>query len=275
MSRRTEEFLKAFYADQPFPHETMKENEEEEIEESILPVVSQKRRQSVSKRTFVSLGIVFLAILLVLVIMPKLGSRNYLTASLLLLGLAMLPFFIVFENRKPQARELIILAVLIALAVAGRGAFFMLPQVKPVAAIVIITGIAFGPESGFLVGCFTALVSNIFFSQGPWTPWQMFAFGMIGFIAGLLYRWGLLKKNRWSLALFGFFSIFFIYGGIMNPASVLLFMPTLNKDILLAAFISGAPMDLIHGISTAVFLILFANPFLEKLQRVKQKYGLL
>ena len=109
-----------------------------------------------------------------------LGDRKYYLVSLLLLACAILPFFQLFERRKPQARELVTLAVLCAIAVAGRAAFYMLPQFKPVAAIVIIAGVCLGAQSGFLVGAVSAFVSNFFFGQGPNTPWQMFAFGIIG-----------------------------------------------------------------------------------------------
>lgn len=94
----------------------------------------------------------------------------------------MAPFFLIFEGRKPKARELVIIAVLCAIAIAGRAALFMLPQFKPVIAMTIISGVAFGGETGFLVGAMTMLASNVMFSQGPWTPWQMFAVGIIGFL---------------------------------------------------------------------------------------------
>ena len=100
----------------------------------------------------------------------------------------MIPFAFAFENRKPKARELVIISSLCAIGVVGRTAFFMLPQFKPVAAIVIISGVAFGGETGFLVGAITAFVSNFFFGQGPWTPWQMFSFGIIGFLAGIMFQ---------------------------------------------------------------------------------------
>ncbi|MBQ9108630.1 MAG: ECF transporter S component, partial [Oscillospiraceae bacterium] len=107
----------------------------------------------------------------------------------------MLPFFLVFEGRKPKPRELVVIAVLCAIGVAGRGAFFMLPQFKPVLALTIIAGVAFGGEAGFLVGAVTMLVSNMIFSQGPWTPWQMFSMGAIGFLSGVLFRKGLLRRT--------------------------------------------------------------------------------
>lgn len=70
-----------------------------------------------------------------------------------------------------------VISVLAAIGVAGRAAFFIVPSFKPVAAIVILTGISFGGEAGFLVGCLIMTLSNMFMGQGPWTPWQMFAFG--------------------------------------------------------------------------------------------------
>lgn len=273
MSQKTTDFLTDFYQDarvttsRPISKQEI-EPEQEDIWQT--PV----KRQQISRRTKVALVILFLLVPAVIYFGIQIGDRHYLVISLLLLCLAMLPFFMIFEDRKPQARELIVIAVLVAIAVASRGAFFMLPQFKPVAAIVIISGVAFGAEAGFLVGCLTALVSNIFFSQGPWTPWQMFAFGMIGFVAGLFYRLGWLKTNRVSLCIFGFFSIFFIYGLIMNPASLLMFTSVINPSALIAVFISGAPMDLIHAISTVIFLAVLAKPFLEKLARIKKKYGL-
>ncbi|MEG2639139.1 MAG: hypothetical protein RR992_06475, partial [Clostridiales bacterium] len=99
-----------------------------------------------------------------------LEDRRYYVISLLIIFETMIPFFMVFENRKPQARELILIAVIAAIAVAGRAAFFMVPQFKPVVAIVIIAGVCLGAETGFLVGALTALVSNFFVGQGPFTP---------------------------------------------------------------------------------------------------------
>ena len=119
----------------------------------------------------------------------KIGDRNYWFVSMSLIILAIWLFFSLFESRKPRAREIVPIAVMSAIAAIGRFAFAMLPQFKPVAAIVIITGMSFGPEAGFLTGAVSALVSNFFFGQGPWTPWQMFAFGVLGFLAGLLYKY--------------------------------------------------------------------------------------
>ena len=132
------------------------------------------------------------------------GRAYYLTSTLVIIEI-IIPFLLAFESRKPQARELVVIAVLCAISVAGRAAFFMLPQFKPVMAMTIISGVALGGESGFLVGALSMLVSNMLFSQGVWTPWQMFSMGIIGFLAGVLFRKGLLRRTLGSLCTFGAF----------------------------------------------------------------------
>lgn len=243
-------------------------------EKVILPV-RQEEKQKLQKRTMAAAGLILLAIPLTLFIsVYYLGSRRYNIISLIVLLETMLPFFLIFEGRKPKARELVILAVLCAMGVAGRAAFFMLPQFKPVIALTIIAGVAFGGESGFLVGAMTMLVSNVLFSQGPWAPWQMFAMGIIGFLAGVLFRKGLLRRKRLSLCIFGGLSAVFIYGGIMNPAAALLSASKLNWNMLMAYYLTGFHLDCIQGAATWLFLWFAGEPMLEKLDRVKVKYGL-
>ena len=233
-------------------------------------------RQKPSRRTYCAVGMILLAIPLTLFVgVTYLGDQKYLFISLLVLLEGMLPFFLMFESRRPQARELVLIAVLCALGVAGRSAMYILPQFKPVAALTIIAGAAFGGETGFLVGSLTMLTSNILFQQGPWTPWQMFAMGMIGFLAGMLYQSGLLRRSRLSLMAFGFFTTLLLYGGLMNLASAVMARAALNLPTLLAYEAAGLPMDMIHALATVVFLFFLAEPMLEKLERVKQKYGLI
>lgn len=186
----------------------------------------------------------------------------------------MIPFIMIYEGRKPQARELIVIAVLCALGVSGRAAFFMLPQFKPVAAIVIISGIGLGAESGFLVGATTMLLSNIMYGQGPWTPWQMFAMGIIGFLSGVFFRKGFLGRDRLAISIFGGIIVFLIYGGIMNPASVIMFQTKINLSMIITSYVMGAAFDLIHASATVFFLLVLGEPMLEKLDRIKVKYGL-
>ncbi|MEE0867024.1 MAG: energy-coupling factor transporter ATPase [Clostridia bacterium] len=235
-----------------------------------------QNKQSLSKRTAVAALLILLAIPLTIYIgIFYLGDRKYYFISLLIIIETMIPFCMVFESRKPQARELVIISVLCAIAVAGRTAFFMVPQFKPVVALVIIAGVCFGGETGFLVGAVTGFVSNFFFGQGPWTPWQMFAFGIIGFIAGILFRKGFLRKTKLSLCIFGAFATLVIYGGIMTPATVIMSQDKLNLAMIKAAFISGIPFDLIHAASTAFSLWFISEPMIDKLDRIKVKYGLI
>ncbi len=234
-----------------------------------------KEQRKLRKRTIAAAVMILLLIPLTLFIgIYYLGGKKYYFISLLILLETMLPFFLVFEGRKPQARELVIIAVLCALGVAGRAVFFMLPQFKPVMAITIIAGVAFGGETGFLVGAMTMLASNVMFSQGPWTPWQMFCMGIIGFLAGVLFRKGLLRRSRLSLCVFGALAAIVIYGGIMNPASALMWSSDLNGKIILSYYISGFPMDCIQAAATWIFLWFAGEPMLEKLDRIKVKYGL-
>lgn len=208
----------------------------------------------------------------------KLQDRKYYFISLLVLIEAMIPFFAAFENRKPKVRELVTIAVLCTLAVAGRAAFFMLPNFSPVMALVMIAGVAFGAETGFVTGAVTMLVSNMMFGQGPWTPWQMFSLGFVGFLAGLIFshkgvRTRLLTKL--GLCIFGGLACIVIYGGIMNPASVIMWQRMVNMKMILAAYVTGFPFDVVQATATVIFLWIAARPFLEKLDRIRIKYGIL
>jgi energy-coupling factor transporter ATP-binding protein EcfA2/uncharacterized membrane protein len=233
-------------------------------------------KRNLSQRTIIASFIILLIIPLTIWFgIYYLNDRKYYFISLLVILETMLPFVMLFESRKPQARELIVIAVLCAIAVAGRAAFFMVPQFKPVVAMVIIAGVCLGAEAGFLVGVVTGFVSNFFFGQGPWTPWQMFAFGIIGFLAGVLFKKGILRRNKVALCIFGGLTTFFIYGGLLNPASVLMSPLQPTKEMFLLAYLQGFPFDLIHAVSTVIFLYFIAKPMLSKLDRIKLKYGLI
>lgn len=239
-------------------------------------IQNEKSKRKISKRTKIAtLLILFLIPLTIFIGIYYLGDKKYYFISLLIILETMIPFGFAFENRKPKARELVIISALCAIGVAGRTAFFMLPQFKPVAAIVIISGVAFGGETGFLVGAITAFVSNFFFGQGPWTPWQMFSFGIIGFLAGIMFQKGILRKTKTDMCVFGFVATFVIYGGIMNPASVIMWQSNININMVLSSYVMGMPFDFIHAVSTVFFLFFAAEPMLEKLERIKIKYGLI
>lgn len=243
---------------------------------SVEFVEPSKTDRKLTKRAIIaSLFILFVIPITIYIGVYFLNDRKYYFISMMIILETFIPFAMFFEKRKPQAREIVAISVLCVIAVAGRAAFFMLPQFKPIVAILIIVGICFGSETGFLVGAISGFISNFFFGQGPLTPWQMFSFGMIGFIAGILFRKGLLRKTKISLCIFGFVATFVIYGGIMNPASVIVWQSKITKEMILSSYIMGIPYDLIHALSTVFFLWFISEPMIDKLERIKIKYGLM
>ena len=239
-------------------------------------LTAPKHKGKLSKRTIASMFLILILIPVTIWIgITLFDDRKYFVISLAIAVYCMLPFFFIFEGRKPQARELLTIAVLVAIAVAGRAAFFMVPSFKPVVAVTIISAVCFGAESGFLVGALSMLSSNMLFGQGPWTPWQMFAAGIIGFLAGILFQKGWLKARKISLCIYGFLATVFIYGGIMNPASLVMTSYAITKRNLLAIYMSGLPVDLVHASATVIFLWIASKPMIEKLERIKVKYGMM
>lgn len=237
----------------------------------------------IGHRTWLTLALILFAIPLVIAFgVYFLADRSNVFIGFCIVCLAMLPFAMVFEGRKPQARELLIIAVMSGIAVVSRMAFFMIPQFKPLAAVVIIAGITLGPEAGFLTGAVSGFVSNFFFGQGPWTPWQMFAFGIIGFLGGLLFY-----RNKWlkhlspkkklgAECLYGGFATLLIYGLIMDLSGILTMTANgITWEALLAKVVSGFGFNLVHASSTVIFLFFLAEPMEKKLNRIKKKYGIL
>lgn len=186
----------------------------------------------------------------------------------------LIPFFLSFESKKPSVRELVIISVICALAIAGRIVFSAVPQFKPIVSIIVIAGIVLGAEKGFLIGAVSALVSNMYFSQGSWTPWQMLALGAMGLLAGIIFNKSQLKKDKLSICIFGGIATIVVYGGIVNFQS-LLFYPVITWGTVISTYTMGLPFDLIHAASTVFFLWFIAEPMIEKLERIKTKYNIL
>lgn len=201
-----------------------------------------------------------------------LQQRKYYFISLLLVLEALGAFFVSFEKGKPKLKEMMTISVMTAITVAGRAAFYMVPNVKPMAALTILSGIGLGGEAGFLVGSLSMLISNIFFGQGPWTPWQMAAMGLLGWLAGIIF--GNESSCSWkkvgAICVFGFLSVLLVYGGIMNPASVLMYQEHVNREMILSAYAMGLPFDLLHAGGTVIFLLIGTRPILKKLFRIQK-----
>ena len=203
------------------------------------------------------------------------GRWYYLTATLVILE-AMLPFFFTFESRRPQARELVTISVMAALAVAGR-VVIPVPNFKAITGIVMLTGIAFGPQAGFMTGAISAFASNFFYAQGPWTPWQMLAYGMGGFLAGVCFR-KRVTDPRLDLLLqtvFGFVGVMLLVGPLLDACTIFTTGARISWGFVLAVMTAGFPHNVIHGLFCAATVLLLSKPLLAKLSRLKTKYGML
>ena len=194
------------------------------------------------------------------------GGNQHLIVSLGMACMALLFFLTGFEKRKTGGRRMVIVSVMTALCIVGR----FIPLFKPVTALTIITAMYLGGEAGFLVGALSALLSNFYFGQGPWTPFQMLAWGFIGLIAGGLAA--PLRKHRVLLMVFGVL-MGAAYSLIMDVWNVLWYAGSLDWSLYAAAVMTAMPHTLLYAASNLVFLYFLAKPFGEKMARVKVKYG--
>ena len=227
------------------------------------------------KATLFSLLSIFVLIPATLFLGTKLTGRQYYITVTLVIIEVMLPFFFSFEARKPQPRELVTIAVMAALAAVSRAAFAFLPSFKPITGIIMITGIAFGAEVGFLTGALGIFASNFFFSQGPWTPWQMLAYGIAGFVAGAIFHKRKENCRPIPLAIFGFFHVLILVGPLLDCCTIFTSLTKITWPAVLAVMAQGLPMNAIHAGATALTLFFFAKPLLAKLFRLQTKYGMI
>ena len=219
-----------------------------------------------------------LGILIPFVLIPALvilfafgpGRKYYALSSLLVTLMALVLFSCGFERRKTGTRRMILVAVMTALSVVGRFVFSVIPAFKPITAIVVITAIYIGGEAGFLTGALSAVISNFYFGQGPWTPFQMLSWGLIGLFAGILSR--LLKKSRILLSIYAVFAGAG-YSLIMDVWSVTWYNGAFDAALYAASMAAALPHTIAYAVSNVIFLNALARPFGEKLARVKIKYG--
>lgn len=183
--------------------------------------------------------------------------------------LACCAFFLSFEKNEHSVQTLTIIASLTAISIISRIIFAPLQSFKPVTAIIIIAAIYFGGEAGFMVGAMTALISNFYFSQGPWTPFQMLAWGLIGLFAGIFSN--TLKKNKAWLIIYGAFAGI-LYSMLMDIYSVLWFDGGFNLSRYIVTAASSLRFTVIYAVSNIIFLFILAKPIGKKLERIKNKY---
>lgn len=295
------------------------------------------------KRLALTAVLIFLVIPALIALTVFLGSKRlYMPLSLLILVMIMAPFFMIFERRKPRAREVVLIAMMSALTVASHTFFHIAFPVQIGTAMVVISGISLGPEAGFLIGAMSRFVCNFYMGQGAWTPWQMFCWGLLGFLAGLafnreiskqnsisnfkkmmapvlcvifselvayisflvwpgndktffgwrvylfgiiglllavIFQKGKLKTDNITMAVFTFVVTFVIYGGIMNFAAMCLSMNEpgslgIGVKALKALYVSGVGYDFYHALTAAICVFVIGTPMVNKLERIKIKYGI-
>ena len=219
----------------------------------------------------ISAVLLFLLVPAAMIACILLQSPQTALLSTLILLAALTPFFLAFERQKPRPRDFMPVVVLTALSVTGRLLFAALPNFKPVSAIVILAGVCFGRQSGFLTGALSALVSNLFFGQGPWTPWQMYAWGLMGYVAGALASTKLFRRP-WVVLLYGFLASFG-YGFLMNSWMLFSFVHPVTWQAALATYGAALAFDAAHAVSTVAFLSVTLLPWRKELRRIRQKYG--
>lgn len=225
-------------------------------------VIRSKRARDVLRFALPCAAMPLLAVLGALVF----PQRQHLIVSLAMACLALLLFLTGFERKKTGGRRLVIVSVMTALCIVGR----FIPLFKPITALSVITAMYLGGEAGFLVGALSAVLSNFYFGQGPWTAFQMLAWGMIGLIAGWLAT--PLKCHRWLLLSYGVLAGV-AYSLIMDVWNVLWYGGGFDWTLYTAAVATALPHTVLYAVSNFVFLWFLAKPFGEKLERVKTKYG--
>ncbi|AXI00855.1 ECF transporter S component [Sporosarcina sp. PTS2304] len=224
-----------------------------------------------SRKYLLIVSILLLCLLVISIVF--LHYKAYLLLSLIMIACIMIPFFARFEWRDVAGREVVLLAMLAAIAAVGRVPFAGLPSVQPTSFIIIMAGLVFGAESGFIVGAVAAIVSNFFLGQGPWTPWQMYAWGMMGMSAGLLRNTSWMR-TLWGKCTFGFLWGY-LFGWFMNMWIIVGNIEALSWEFFIGIYVSSIYFDLAHALSNVFFLIVFGASWIKILQRIQRKYGLL
>ncbi|MFA5384382.1 MAG: ECF transporter S component [Eubacteriales bacterium] len=209
-----------------------------------------------------------ISLLIVVGAILVLSKQDWGLLSLEIIFIALGFFYWLCEKKPFSAKYLSVIAALSSIAAVSRVPFAAIPGVQPTTFLIISTGLIFGPQAGFLAGSTAAVLSNFFLGQGPWTPWQMFAWGMAGSAAGLLKNIHP-KIGLKGIVLFNFFWGY-LFGWIMNLWSWTAFISPLNLSSLITVNAASFWFDTFHALGNAVFCLVF-NTSLAKILRHFQR----
>ncbi len=195
---------------------------------------------------------------------------NWGLTATIIVALAVVAFFFEFEATAMSSKEIALIAMLGTISAVARVPFAVIPNVQPCTYLIICSGYVFGPVAGFMVGAITALVSNLFLGQGPWTLYQMLAWGLAGVSAAYLRRFGL---GKIALIIFG--AIWgYLYGWIMNTWFWASFIYPLNFKTFLTYQLTSIWFDTFHALGNVVFLGFFGMKTVAILQRFKRRFSI-
>jgi energy-coupling factor transport system substrate-specific component len=223
-----------------------------------------------SKALKVSLALLMAAVIAVLLIW-KLAfiHQNWEVFAAVLLLASLAAFFVSFERNNVSSKDIGVIAVLAALAAVCRVPFAPLPGIQPTTFLVIVSGYVFGARSGFMVGAVAALVSNFFLGQGPWTPFQMLFWGLIGASAGLL---GEIRPQAGRAVMVPFSIAWgYLFGWLMNIFFVVFFIKPLTWKAVFVAYAASFPFDTLHALGNVCFYLLLGPQVIKVLKRFKEK----
>jgi energy-coupling factor transport system substrate-specific component len=226
------------------------------------------------KKSYFILAILFLIGITAFIIplFPESPLQNFLNWRLIatiLVVLAVIAFFFEFESAAVSSKEVALVAMLGTVSAVLRVPFAVIPNVQPCTYLIICAGYVFGPVAGFMIGAVTALVSNFFLGQGPWTPYQMLAWGLAGFSAAYIRRLGL---GRIWLIVFGVIWGY-LYGWIMNTWYWITFIYPLTWRTFLVYQLTSVWFDTLHAVGNAFLLGLLGMKTIGILERFKQRFS--
>lgn len=211
----------------------------------------------------------FLASLILMILAIKLGGSEKFSLIITVFVIIILAdSYFYFENSNMGTKEIAVIATLSTFAAVARAAFAAFPNIKPTTFLVALSGLVFGPYEGFLIGSTAGFISNIFLGQGPWTPWQMFAWGLVGAISGLIGKGKKPSAEKFSLICFLYG---FMFDWIMNLWHVIGFIRPLNIKTIALAYATGLTFDIMHAASSFIFCIIFYDSFYKVMDRFKKR----